>query len=759
MPSHRAVLAVTVLVVAAAAARAQEAAPERPDPALGLKLKLQPRLLPPVAPGPEEDLPVFVEAERIQGVQGVYLEAQGDVALRRRGEALFADQLRYSFQTEDVTATGHVRVDRLGDIITGERAQFNLKSESGYVDHPTYRMRQLHARGQGDKLLIKDPDDYVALRGTYTNCDVGRDDWYMKVQKLDLDRLRDVGVAHDTTVYFEDVPILYTPWMDFPLSSRRKSGFLPPTFGSSNSTGAEFLVPYYWNIQPNMDYTGAPRVMARRGVMLDNEYRYLEPDFKGQLEADILPQDRVTGTSRWFVQLLHDQNLAPGFTGGLNLQRVSDSAYFTDFSTQIAATSQATLPQQGWLKYEGGWWSLYGLAQSFQTLESPSAPVFQPYTQFPQVTLLASQPNIKGFDPGLVAQVTNFQHPTLLSGVRQIYYPWVSYPWRTPLFYVTPKVGWNYTIYSFPESNVLSQTRSLPIASVDSGMSFERETSVGGREFTQTLEPRLYYLYVPFRDQTELPIYDSSLKDFDFTSIFSENIFSGGDRINNANQLTAAITTRIIDPATGVEQWRALLGQRYYFSPQDVTLASTLNTTPTPNVGTITTSRSDLLAGFTGKLTPTWSLNSFLDYGVAPSGTQQFDVAVRDQPEPTKILNFGYRYTRNYVDQFDISGQWPFSSRWSGVFRWNYSLQPASPLEALAGFEYNYDCWILRFVFHRFITGTQQWSNSFIFQLELTGLSRLGTSPFQVLRQGIGGYTAPPLRPRLPDEYYPGMDQ
>jgi LPS-assembly protein len=758
---RRAVLALTVLVVAAAAARAQDAAPDRPDPALGLKLRLQEALLPPVAPGPEEDLPIFLEADRIQGTQGLDLEADGNVVLRRRGEALFADQLRYSFQTNDVTVTGNVRVDRLGDILTGDHAMFNLKMESGYIDKPTYRFRQFHARGQAEKLVIKDRDDYVATRATYTNCDVGRDDWYMKIHELDIDRLRDVGVARDATLYFEHVPIMYTPWMDFPLSERRKSGFLPPTFGTSNNTGLEFSLPYYWDIQPNMDYTVEPRAMLKRGVLLGNEFRYLEPDFKGRMQFDFLPHDKETGTDRYALLLLHEQNFGRGLSGGLDVQKVSDSTYFTDLSDKIAVTSQTTLPQEAWLQYEGGWWNLYGRAQHFQTLENPSSPpVFPPYARLPQVALVASQQNLAGFDPSFSGEVVDFQHPTLLDGVRQIYYPSVSYPWRTPLFYVTPKIGLNFTHYTYPGSDVPSATRTLPIVSVDSGTSFERDTSLGGRDFVQTLEPRVYYVYIPFRDQTQLPVFDSSLKDFNFTSIFSENIFSGGDRINNANQITAAAISRLIDPATGVERLRALLGQRYYFEPQNVTLNSTLPTTPVqPNVGTNTSPRSDVLAAFSGKLTPIWSLDTGLEYGLSPSQVQRFDVALRDQPEPGKVLNFGYRYTINYVDQVDISGQWPLSRRWAGVFRWNYSLQPRSALEALAGLEYNHDCWVLRFVFHRFVTGTDQFSNAFFVQLELTGLSRLGSNPFQLLRQGIGGYTTPTLRPRVTDEYYPGMGQ
>ncbi len=762
-------LTLAVLVVAAVAARAQDTAPDRPDPALGLKLRLQQSLLPPVAAGPEDDLPIFIEADRIQGTQGLDLEADGNVVLRRRGEALFTDQLRYSFRTNDVTAIGNVRLDRLGDIVTGNQAMFNLKTESGYIDKPTYRFRQFHARGQAEKLILKDRDDYVAINATYTNCDLGRDDWYMKVRELDIDRVRDVGVAHDATLYFEQVPILYTPWMDFPISSGRKSGFLPPTFGTSNSTGLEFSLPYYWNIQPNLDYTIEPRVMARRGLLVGNEFRYLEPDFKGRMQADVLPNDHVTDTTRYALLLLHEQNFGRGLTGGLNYQKVSDSTYFTDLSDKIAVTSQTTLPQEAWLQYEGGWWNLNGRLQHYQTLEDPLAPVFPPYARLPQVTLAASQPNLKGFDPAFVGEVTYFEHPTLLSGVREIYYPSVSYPFRTPLFYVTPKIGLNYTHYTYPGSDVPSATRTVPIFSVDAGTSFERNTSLSGRDFVQTLEPRLYYLYVPFRDQTQLPVFDSSLKDFNFTTIFSENIFSGGDRINNANQLTAAAISRLIDPATGVEQLRVLLGQRYYFEPQEVTLASTLPTTPPPltvgttpvppGAATTTSSRSDLLAGFSGHLTPTWSLDSFLDYGVNPTQVQQFDIALRNQPEPGKVLNFGYRYTKDYVDQIDVSGQWPLSRRWAVLGRLDYSLQPSTLLEALAGFEYNHDCWVLRFVLHRFVTGPGQQTNAFFVQLELTGLSRLGSNPFQLLRQGIGCYTTPTLRPKVGDEYYPGMDQ
>lgn len=767
MPPSRALIVLTVLALLTAYARAQETAPGTGDTALGLKLKLQESLLPPVSPGPAEDLPVFLEADRLEGIQGKEIEAQGNVELRRRGETVFADRLRYLFPTQVVTATGHVRVDQLGNTITGDQAYFDLKTDSGYVDHVTYRLRQYHARGEADKLIIRDRDRVRALRATYTNCAVGDDDWYLKVQRLNLDRLRDVGEANSATLYFKQVPILYTPWIDFPLSSQRKTGLLTPVFGSSQTTGFEFAVPFYWNIAPTMDYTITPRVMAKRGVLLGNEYRYLQPRFGGKLDFDYLPDDRVTGTNRYALSIQHSQNFGYGFYGGLNIQRVSDNNYFRDLSDNIAVTSQTVLPQELWLRYEGGWWTTTFRYQHFQTLEDPAAPTVPPYARAPQLTLVASQQNVVGADPGFSGEFVNFEHPSFLNGHRQIYYPYISYPLRSEFFYITPKAGFNYTRYEFPNSTLPDAVRALPIFSIDSGMEFERDTQLFGHDYVQTLEPRVYYLYIPFRDQTQLPIFDTFLKDFDFTSIFSENIFSGGDRINNADQITAAAITHLINPNSGAELLRALIGQRYYFQPELVTLSSTAPgspplsaTSPPPSVtGTGTPSRSDLLAAFSGQLTRTWSLNSGLAYGLDTGGFERFDISVRDRPEPGKVLNLSYRYTRDYLDQVDVSAQWPLTRRWAGLARWNYSLQPRGLLEALLGLEYNAECWTARFLLHRFVTAPETQTTAFFFQLELGGLSHLGGGRIDTLRQTIGGSAKPSLRPTGTESYYPGMDE
>jgi len=763
MPLRCTLKAIPTLTLLACSAWAQETPPAQGG-GLGLKLKLQEQLLPPVAPDASQELPVFVEADQLQGAQNQYLEGQGNVVLRRRGQAVFADVLRYSFASNDVTATGNVRFERLGDVITGDQAYFDLNRDTGYINAPNYRIRQFHARGKADRILVQDKDRYRAIRATYTTCDLGNDDWYLKVQSLDLDRLRDAGTARNATLYIKGVPVIYTPWMDFPLSSRRKTGFLPPTFGSTAKSGAEITVPFYWNIQPNMDYTIAPRVLSRRGVLLNNEFRYMRPSYNGEARFEFLPDDQIKQETRYGISLLHNQDFGHGFSGGLNYNRVSDATYFTDLSDKISATSQTFLPQEAQLGYQGDWWSIAGRVQRFQTLQDPLAPITPPYARSPQVTLLASKQNVVGLDMDFAGEAVNFRHPSLLQGWRQVYYPSVSYPVRTPLFYVTPKVGVNYTGYAFPGTVRANETRTLPILSVDSGTSFERQINWGGRDMVQTLEPRLYYLYVPFRDQTQLPVFDTALKDFNFTSIFSENKFSGPDRINDANQITAAAITRLINPVTGSETLRALLGQRYYFEPQRVTLDSALPTTPVPsNVEPTNASRSDLLAAFSGSLTRSWSLDTGIQYGVNNSEIERFNVALRNQPEPGKVLNLAYRYTRgntsDFINQVDVSVQWPLSRRWNVLGRWDYSLSDSALLEALAGLEYNAGCWTARFLLHRFVTSTQERTNAFFFQIELTGLSRLGSSPLELLRQGIGGYSRPSLRPLQGGDYYPGMDE
>ena len=453
MPLRRALIALAFLLLPLSQGRAQESKPQsaEADAGLGLKLKLQQSLLPASGPRSDEEVPVFVEADRIEGTQDRYIQAEGNVVLRRRGEAVFADQLRYSLENGDLTATGHARFTRLGDEISGDAANYNLETGEGVMEYTTYRFRQFHGRGQAERLFIRDRDRYRAVRATYTYCDLGDDDWYLKVQRLDIDRLRDIGTARNGTLYFKNVPILYTPYLNFPLSGRRKSGLLAPTYGSTESSGFELTVPFYWNIRPDMDYTIAPRVMAKRGVMLNNEFRYLRPSYIGNIEFNYLPQDRLQRDSRYGLVLQHSHDFGYGFSGVLEYtarlrRHVLHRPVGQDrgnLDPGAAVRRPAALRRR-----------LVERVRALATLSSLARSAGAHHrrpTRAPRRSPCSLRSRMSWASmPASTAKLVNFDHPSLLNSIRQSYYPSVSYPFRTPYFFVTPKLGLSYTRYLYP---------------------------------------------------------------------------------------------------------------------------------------------------------------------------------------------------------------------------------------------------------------------------------------------------------------------
>jgi LPS-assembly protein len=712
----------------------------------GLKLKIQPVLIP-YSEHSGEPTPMFLEADRLQGHQDRELEAEGNVSLRKRGAAVFADYLYYAFPERELTVTGHVRFEKEGDVVTGEKLFYNLDSESGYLEKPAYNFQQYRARGSADRMVMESRTKMRVDKATYTNCDVGDDDWFLRVDKLDLDRQGDVGVAHNATVVFKGLPVLYSPYLDFSLSGHRKTGLLPPTIGSTGQSGFEVTQPFYWNIAPNRDATIAPRILAKRGVLLNTELRYLEPSLSGEVRTEYLPNDRQKQESRYGYSWQHQQLFGHGISGGFNLQGVSDDTFFTDLSDKIAVTSQTNLPREGNLLYDGDWWNMNARVQRFQTLQDPLAPVTPPYARAPQLTLNVNRQTDYYLDLGLQGEYVDFAHPFLLNGRRQILYPSISVPLQTSYFYLTPKLGYHHTRYSFEDPNLPDETRGLPVYSIDSAVTFERNARLWDRDFIQTLEPRLYYVYIPFRPQDQLPIFDTAVADFNLAQIFTENQFSGGDRINDANQLTAALSSRLINPGSGEEQLRFVLGQRYYFKEQQVSLSTSRRDF----------NRSDILAAMTGRITPNWAADVGLQYSAITSQTERSNVALRYQPAIGKVMNFGYRFTRDNLEQVDLSSQWPLAGRWTGLARWNYTLRDKRLLEGLAGVEYNAGCWAARFVVHRFVGATQEYINAMFFQLELNGVSKIGSNPLELLRQNVTGYTKtnePPPAERNPFPAY-----
>lgn len=729
----------------------------------GLKLKPQPALtLAP--PAIKEEVPLFLDADRLQGHNDRETEAEGDVRLRTRGQAVHADRLRYDKPSDEVTAEGSVRIERGADVVEGPRLKYNLETEHGFMDNPRYTLhksqnlsgqqqlfRETDARGTAEHILFEGSDQYRARRTEYTACAPGNDDWYLRAGELTIDKGRDLGVARDASIVFMGVPIFYSPYLSFSLHQERKSGFITPHYGSTDKGGAELTLPYYWNIAPNRDATISPRVMTRRGVLVSTDFRYLEPAYLGEARADLLPDDRARdGERRWAYNLRHNHTLPSGWFGTLNLQKVSDDTYFTDLSTQIATTSQVLLPREGALGRNGAWgnagsYGLTGLVQRWQTLRAdPLAPVTPPYNRLPQLTLNARQ-DVLNSDFDFYGHYVGFDHPTQINGRRALAYPSFSLPLQTAFAQITPKLGLNVTRYALDPNTagLPDQTRTLPVFTTDSSVVFERPASIGGTSFLQTLEPRLYYVYIPFRDQSRIPVFDSGQQDINFSTIYSENQFSGWDRINNANQVTLGVSSRLIAADTGGERLRGGVAQRFYFDTQRVGL---------PGAPLRTSSSSDLLAVLSGAVAPHWTADAGWQYSTNSSQTQKFNVGTRYQPQPGKVLNLSYRETLNTLRQTDVSMQWPVSQGWSALARWNYSLLDQRTLEGLAGVEYNGDCWSLRVVAHRFATALQQTSTTFFVQLELNGVSRIGSNPMETLKRNIGGYARLDPRAPRPDE-------
>ena len=680
----------------------------------------------------EKDLPATISAEQMSGRPDREIVLEGDVEIIRGPTTVNADRATYRIVEDEVEAHGNIRMRRFGDTYTGEELRLKIEASEGYVLEPTYRLERNNAQGRADRIDFEGEDLATVHEGSYSTCEGPDPDWYLKSGRLNLDNARDEGIAHRTLVYFKGVPILAAPAMSFPLSDARKTGVLPPTIGTTSRGGLEITVPYYFNIAPNRDLTLYPKLYARRGLQLGAEARYLGENYFGQTRFEFLPDDRQTNTSRYAVSSTHTQILAPGLVHTWNLNSASDNDYPTDFSRTITEAKQRLLLRDMALSYGNAVWQASARASNYQVLQDPLLPIVRPYDRLPQITFHAGKQDVNGFDWDVDSELTRFWHPSFLRGDRFLVNPRIAYPIIKPGYFITPKLSLHSTKYHLDNRTPTAMndlSRTLPTLSLDSGLVFERDAKFFGSAMTQTLEPRLFYVYTPYKDQSAFPNFDTAEADLSFAQLFSENRFVGNDRISDANQITAAVISRYIEP-TGAERMRFALGQRFYFTEQRVTLGGARNE-----------SRSDLLVSAYGQLTPAFSVEGNVQYSQTLDSMSRANYGVRWQPAPKRVLNLQYRRARvNNLEQVDLSGQWPLADRWYGVARVNYSLPDSKVAEGLLGMEYKADCWVFRLVGQRTPTATGQTNSAIFFQLELNGLTRLGSNPLDAIRANIPGY-------------------
>ncbi len=696
----------------------------------------------PAAHVDKKEAPTVITADKVEAKQSHVLEAAGKAEIRKGEQLIQADHFLYLQDTNEIFADGAVNLEQTGAKLTGPSLKMNLNDSKGEMVQPEFTFSDTNLRGSAELMQIESKQKYNFERSIYTSCPVGNNDWLLRMSDLELDRNTQVGTAYHARVEFLGVPILYTPWMDFPLNDQRRSGMLGPVLGNTNTGGKELTLPFYWNIASNYDATFSPKIIEKRGNLYDNEFRYMGNSYAGTYSYSQLSNDKLIQRDRTTSSLIHTQNFGLGFAGSLTLNQASDDAYFRELSSNPAIATQKNLLNEAAVSYAGGgWWTTSIRAQSYQTLQDPRAPVALPYQRLPQISL-GAQRVLGGASATFNAEYVNFVHPTTVNGTRVVLYPSVSYPLvNDPAYYITPKLGVHSTQYSLGINNPGAEStfqRTLPIFSLDSGMTLERDFAAYEHEYVQTLEPRIFFVKIPYQDQDQLPNFDSAPAAFSFMQMFTENRFIGSDRIGDADQVTAALSSRLLDSDTGNELLRVTVGERFSrVTPQVVIGAPTTST-----------NQSDILFSVGGRMSNSITLDSLWQYNPNESRTEMFAATARYRPEAGKVFNLGYHYTfsadpdpTKTLKQIDLSTQWPLSGRWNMVGQLQYSLQEARPVQALAGLEYSKECWALRFVAQQFVTSLLETSTSYFLQLELFEMLRVGTDPLAALKQSIPGYT------------------
>ena len=720
-----------------------------------------------LTPAQRSTLPTFVSGERISSRTDLETVIDGQAVLRRGDIVIRADRLEY-YQPEDLAqARGNVRINRAGDVYEGPALDLKVESFEGFFLNPRYQFLKNNGHGEADRVDFIDEDRALIRNASFTTCrrvpgPSWMPDWIIRAASISIDNEEEVGQAEGALLTFKGVPLLPIPSFSFPLSNRRKSGFLPPSFGVDNVNGLELSVPYYWNIAPNRDATLYPAAMGKRGVDLAGEFRYMETDYAGQLRANFMPGDKLRNMNRWGLAFSHSGSLQTGLpvlgtvSVGLSLNRVSDDNYWRDFSRINPWLTQRLLSNDLSLAWSSGYLSANVRMLKWQTLQDVAAPIVPPYDRMPQVAMRYTRSAVGGFDFSVDVDSTQFHSDRLLTGQangrRTFSLAQFSRPWVSPAGFITPKLQLHATNYQFdsPLANgANSASRVVPTFSLDSGMVFERDTRYFGRAFRQTLEPRAFYVRTPYRDQSLLPNYDSGFNDFNFASIYTDNAFVGNDRISDSDLLTLGVSTRLLDPATGAEAARFGIAQRIRFKDQQVAL---------PGGVPIKKGFSDVLVGATVNLDPRWAFDSTVQFNADRGRSIRSTIGGRYSPGDYRVVSAAYRLQRESSEQIDVGWQWPINDlwgdrgedlgagrgqgegRWYSVGRVNFSLREGKLVDSVIGLEYDGGCWLGRVVLERLQTGASSSNRRIMFQLEFVGFSRLGANPLQTLRQNIPRY-------------------
>ena len=713
-----------------------------------------------VAPSDNELVDVQADSAQLVG-EGTSIFS-GNVVVTRGGRELTAERATYNQTSGTVTARNKIRLRDSEIVLDAEQAEWSMLSDEGASIGVEYHLRQNHARGKANYVSKQAAAETHLQHASYTTCAKGDNFWDLQATTVSLDHEEAVGTAKDVLVRIKDVPVFYTPYITFPLNDERKSGFLVPSVGSSTETGFDLQTPYYWNISPGRDATIIPRYMAERGIQLNGEYRYLYESGHGEVQVGFLNSDDLRnngddinpfyGEDRKQFTFKHTSTFESRWSNEIDYNYVSDDAYLEDFGSNLTLASTTHLNRRFDLRYGGDNWRFTGRLQGYQTITGAQ----KHYQRLPQLILEGSYPDqALGLSYGLRTEYSDFDHDIRVDGQRFDIEPSVSLPLQTASTFFTPRVAVKYTQYRLDENDDTitndSPSRTLPFVSVDSGVFFERDMTLSDTNYIQTLEPRAFYLYIPERNQGDIPIFDSSLRTFNFGQLFSHDRFSGTDRVGDANQLSLAVTSRVLDAQTGREKFRVSLGQIQYFRDRDVVL-------PRGTEGT--RSGSDFVAEVAAEVAKNWTARGEIQWSENWDASNYSAAQVRYRSDDGKILNLSHRYRRDDestpegpeddeltpkgLEQVDVSGRLPLNKQWSVVGRYYRSIRDGKLLEGLAGVEYQSCCWSTRLVVRDYINDVSDEDRNLaiLLQIELKGLGNFGQKTDSLLEKSILGFDA-----------------
>ena len=720
---------------------------------------------------PERDDQLHITANDAELTEDGLSNFSGSVRLTQAGKLFETPTLDFDKKNRKVYVNAESLFRNRTLLIKSESAEFDLAANTGSFKDTEFTLVERGARGTADQITLARAGLAEVHEVTFTSCAPGSEQWLLVASEIDLDKPAGVGRARNARLWVGHIPILYAPWFRFPIDNRRRSGLLFPTLGDTRRTGLDIRVPLYLNLAPNYDAQLIPRFMSTRGTQIGAEGRYLFESATGRIGYEYLGHDQQLGIERSFLDVQHQQLLASRLSLDAKYGEVSDPAYFEDLGGRLEASSVTHLERSATFTYAAP--SAYvatARVSEYQTVSSIaiSEPTLirqatDPYRRFPELRIEALTPgDLLDTKLGFDGEYVKFERGLPPEGQRLDLDPYVRLQRDETSWSIGSQFDWRYTRYRVTDPNALTAlaaslgstpiapsapeaTRSLPEFSLDSGLRFDRLTDAGK---LQTFEPKLFYLWVPYRNQDALPVFDSGEPEFNFVELFSRNRFSGEDRISDANHLAGTITSRLLDPTDGTVQFTASVGQIYRFEPERVTVNRPGFSDTAPDRGA-----TDFIGALDYRLTEGWHAGTVAQWSLDTNNFNRTGVFLRYRAEERRV-DLSYRYRRDQagqpgIEQTDASFRTPVWGPMGVLARWRFSIRDGRTQEGLGGLEYQSCCLAVRVAVRRYQFSADlanpaetdlllqqaipHYTTGAYLQLELMGLAKLGAGGFKTL--------------------------